>query len=129
MTKTTSMASDLGPTPVKKPSFSIAIPHISDTASVTSNGSMKTPINGLRSPLLGDLGADGILGGSLGRSRTMSVSSLDQPDLAVDGIDIPTSDPRPNPKKRPSTDALEYPRRRATIAVSMDSDPRSAVLT
>lgn len=26
-------------------------------------------------------------------------------------------DPRPNPKKRPSTDAIDYPRRRATIAV------------
>ena len=29
------------------------------------------------------------------------------------------SESRPNPKKRPSTDTIDYPRRRATIAVQM----------
>ena len=100
--------------------FSISLPSAAEAMDnpqpmgSPSAGSMRTPTHPLRSPT-GSLSAEGILGNA-GRQRHMSTSSMDR-DVAIEGIDIPTSEPRPNPRKRPSSDALEYPRRRATIAV------------
>jgi hypothetical protein len=64
------------------------------------------------------------LGGSYKkRPRNMSQSSGTDREMSNDAAppqqNGPTSnnEQRPNPKKRPSTDTIDYPRRRATIAV------------
>jgi hypothetical protein len=52
---------------------------------------------------------------SSGTDREMSNDAQPQPNGG--GPTSNSSEPRPNPKKRPSTDTIDYPRRRATIAV------------
>lgn len=103
--------------PIKKHNFSISLPPHNETFAATSNGSLKTPTRALQTPT-GSVSNNGILG-DVDRPRTMSASSADR-ETAVEGLESSSSDQRPQPKKRPSTDIMEsgYPRRRATIAVS-----------
>lgn len=59
------------------------------------------------------------------RPRNMSQSSGTDREMSNDATQPPngtaptsnSSEPRPTTKKRPSTDTIDYPRRRATIAV------------
>jgi hypothetical protein len=53
--------------------------------------------------------------GSANCRQIMSPSP--EKDNAADPVDPKSSDVQANPKKRSSSDAVEYPRRRATIAV------------
>lgn len=77
---------------------------------------LKTPIPSLKSPN-GSYSGKTILG-SPERQRNMSLSSTDI-DPAVDGGPINDKADDTKPKKRPSTEVLGYPRRRATIAVRL----------
>jgi hypothetical protein len=45
------------------------------------------------------------------------MSPSPEKDIATDPVDPKSNDVQANPKKRSSSDAVEYPRRRATIAV------------
>ena len=94
--------------------FSISIP------SRTANGnlpSLKTPTHaGLKSPDESYNSSDGILGSNKsGRRRGLSLSSADQDTVMAESNDNETE--TVNPRKRGSTDTVDYPRRRATIAV------------
>jgi hypothetical protein len=77
---------------------------------------MKTPTRPLKSPN-GSFSADGLFSSMLHR-ESMTQSDTERDSAIEDGMDLgPNNESRPNPKKRPSSDAIEYPRRRATIAV------------
>jgi hypothetical protein len=71
---------------------------------------------------------------SSGTDREMSINGT-PPAQSQSGSTAPTSygshsEPRPANKKRPSTDTLDYPRRRATIAVQQHSQSHiSQILT
>lgn len=71
--------------------------------------------------------ASSVLGGPFkSRPRNMSQSSGTDREMSSEATTIPSNgapptsngtEPRPTTKKRPSTDTIDYPRRRATIAV------------
>lgn len=83
------------------------------------NGNLNSP-NSLKSPTsrrMQSFSREGILG-SAQKARNLSQSSADRESIP-NGISKPSSDDGSNPLKRRSTDAgIDYPRRRATIAVS-----------
>lgn len=75
---------------------------------------------------------DGLIG-SAHKARNMSQSSDHRPDALTNGVHKPSSDEGSNPLKRRNTDAgVDYPRRRATIAVRffgpLDDNPAPADL-
>ena len=88
--------------------FSIAIPPRLSNGTVAP---MKTPTLPLKSPD-DTYSNDGILGKT--RRRGMSNSSADQDNLMDGTIDHEQDG---NPRKRSNADTIDYPRRRATIAV------------
>lgn len=88
---------------------------------INGNGSLNSP-NPLKSPTarrVQSFSREGIIG-SAQKARNLSQSSGDRESM-INGLqNKPNSDDGINPLKRRSTDAgLDYPRRRATIAVSL----------
>ena len=99
--------------------FSISIPPRTANE-IMSGGGLKTPTHSIKtqSPN-GSYTSDGILSKS-GRQRQLSMSSAD----AENAMDLSNDDEiEGNPRKRGSSDTVDYPRRRATIAVSPNDDP------
>lgn len=83
-----------------------------------SNGihPLKSP-SSLKTQRTPSFSRDGILG-SAQKARNMSQSSDNRPDSLANGVNKPPSDEGSNPLKRRNTDVgIDYPRRRATIAV------------
>ena len=85
------------------------------------NGNLNSP-NPLKTPnarRVASFSREGILG-SAQKARNLSQSSGDRESMTNGIQNRPTSDDGINPLKRRSTDAgIDYPRRRATIAVSI----------
>lgn len=59
----------------------------------------------------------GSVSASNGASSTGCANTTDGNGITNANITSTSAEPRPSTKKRPSTDAIDYPRRRATIAV------------
>lgn len=96
------------------------------SGALTSPNPLKTP-NARR---LANFSRDGILG-SAQKARNLSQSSADRESMTNGNQSTrPASDDGINPLKRRSTDAgMDYPRRRATIAVSsMSTQPRTMLI-
>lgn len=101
-------------------SFCLNLCTLPDASNFVLKTTLKSP-HLLDSPN-GFFSGNGILNGSYRkRHRGMSQSSGTDREMSNDAqtqASGPTShDNRSNPKKRPSTDTIDYPRRRATIAV------------
>jgi hypothetical protein len=97
--------------------FSISVPPTSESPVENGYGDLKTPTRPMKSPN-GSFNADGIFGNGRGQRNSMTQSDTERENAVEDGMELgPSHETRPNPKKRPSSDAIEYPRRRATIAV------------
>jgi hypothetical protein len=99
-------------------SFCLNLSTLPDASNFVLKSTLKSP-HLLESP-------NGFYTGSFKkRPRNMSQSSGTDPEMSNDGTQAasngtaPTSngEPRSSTKKRPSTDTIDYPRRRATIAV------------
>jgi hypothetical protein len=99
-------------------SFCLNLSNLPDTSNFLLKTTLKSP-HLLESP-------NGFYPNSFNRKRprNMSQSSGTDREMSLDGTQAngtapPTSngEPRSNSKKRPSTDTIDYPRRRATIAV------------
>jgi hypothetical protein len=101
--------------------FSIDIP-ASNLATTNGSGSIKSPLkspSALKTQRQASFSREGILG-SAQKARNMSQSS-DSRQEAV-SMQKESSEEGTNPLKRRNTDAgVDYPRRRATIAVSRSS--------
>lgn len=102
-------------------SFSIDISSAS-LAGMSNDVGIKSPLN-LRTHRTSSFSRDGMLSAAP-KSRHLSQSSDNRPDNMTNGQRV-SSDEGSNPLKRRNTDAgVDYPRRRATIAVccgSLDS--------
>jgi hypothetical protein len=100
--------------------FSIDIPSPQISASNGANA-LKSPTS-LKSARTPSFSREGILG-SAQKARNLSQSSDNRPDAVVTLQKVP-SDENMNPLKRRNTDAgVDYPRRRATIAVGVNAEP------
>jgi hypothetical protein len=104
--------------PLPNRDFSVDIP--TPQLSAGSNGAnvLKSP-NSLKAAArsANNFSREGILG-SAQKARNLSQSSDNRPDTMSNGIPKSTSEESINPLKRRNTDAaVDYPRRRATIAV------------
>lgn len=92
--------------------FSISIPSRSVNGSVAS---LKTPTHSAMTPDEHyNSGTDSIFSKSI-RQRGMSCSSADGENAIEESMDVDGENL--NPRKRSSNDTVDYPRRRATIAV------------
>lgn len=101
--------------------------NLADASSFTLKSTLKSP-HLVESPIGYGSSTNFLNGTFKKRPRNMSQSSGTDREMSSEatsiglpnGIAPPTSngiEPRPPTKKRPSTDAIDYPRRRATIAV------------
>lgn len=99
--------------------FTIDIPSPHLIAVTNGSGNLNSP-NTLKSPnahRVADFSREGILG-SAQKARNLSQSSADRESMTSGNQNVQNSDDGINPLKRRSTDAgIDYPRRRATIAV------------
>ena len=120
----TSVSGRSGQFSISRDKFSIDVPTPQLTLITNGNGSLHSP-NPLKTPTarrLANFSREGILG-SAQKARNLSQSSGDRESI-TNGLHNRqngngTSDDGINPLKRRSTDAgIDYPRRRATIAVS-----------
>lgn len=104
------------PYPLPNRDFSIEIPSPQLTA--TNGNVLKSPTS-LKSARTPSFSREGILG-SAQKARNLSQSSENRPDAMSNGmkVQVGSDDDGINPLKRRATDAgVDYPRRRATIAV------------
>jgi hypothetical protein len=105
------------PYPLSSRDFSIEVPSPQLTAVVTNGANLKSPTS-LKTQRAPSFSREGILG-SAQKARNLSQSSENRPE-AANGINKAPSDEGSNPLKRRNTDAgVDYPRRRATIAVCL----------
>lgn len=96
-------------------SFSLELP-ISSLTAMSADASLKSPVSykNQRTP---SFSREGILSASQ-KSRHLSQSSDNRPDSMSNGAQKVSSDEGSNPLKRRNTETgVDYPRRRATIAV------------
>ncbi|KAH6856535.1 hypothetical protein B0I37DRAFT_389759 [Chaetomium sp. MPI-CAGE-AT-0009] len=103
------------PYPLPNRDFTVDIP--SPQLPAGSNGAslLKSP-NSLKAARASNFSREGILG-SAQKARNLSQSSDNRPEGVPNGIPKSTSEETINPLKRRNTDAaVDYPRRRATIA-------------
>lgn len=110
--------------PMPTRDFSIEIPSPLPQLATSTNGvnSLKSP-TALKSARNPSFSREGILG-SAQKARNLSQSSDNRPDTVSNGIQKASSDEGINPLKRRNTDAgVDYPRRRATIAVGVHHIP------
>jgi len=112
---------------ISRDKFNIDIPSprlqlITNGNGINGNGTLHSP-NPLKSPnsrRVQNFSREGILG-SAQKARNLSQSSGDRESMTNGVQHRQNSDDGINPLKRRSTDAgIDYPRRRATIAVSMN---------
>ena len=104
-----------------------------DSFSIETSGPQLSTTNGgpLKSPTASKIqrtsfSKDGILGAAQ-KARNMSQTSETRSDQALNGMQKVPSDDGINPLKRRNTEAtVDYPRRRATIAVGNERWPRGA---
>lgn len=111
--------------PLPTRDFSIEIPSPLPQLATSTNGvnSLKSPTAALKSARTPSFSREGILG-SAQKARNLSQSSENRPDTVSNGIQKASSDEGINPLKRRNTDAgVDYPRRRATIAVCVSPPP------
>lgn len=105
--------------PLPNRDFSVEIPSPQLTAGPNGANVLKSP-NSLKAAAAArntNFSREGILG-SAQKARNLSQSSDNRPDTMSNGIPKSTSEESINPLKRRNTDAtVDYPRRRATIAV------------
>jgi len=102
--------------PLPSRDFTIEIPSPQLVASSNGVHSLKSPTS-LKSARTPSFSREGILG-SAQKARDLSQSSENRPEQASNGLQKAPSDEGTNPLKRRNTDAgVDYPRRRATIAV------------
>ncbi len=102
--------------PLPNRDFSVEIPSPQLTGGSNGANSLKSP-NSLKAARTPSFSREGILG-SAQKARNLSQSSDNRPDAIPNGIPKSTSEESINPLKRRNTDAaVDYPRRRATIAV------------
>jgi hypothetical protein len=104
--------------------FSIEVPSPAMTAVTNGANTLKspTPLKSQRTP---SFSREGILG-SAQKARNLSQSSENRPGELPNGVipKLPSDDDSVNPLKRRNTDAgVDYPRRRATIAVRIKKLP------
>jgi len=114
--------------PISRDNFSIDVPapHLTlvTNGNINGSGNLHSP-NPLKSPTarrLANFSREGILG-SAQKARNLSQSSGDRESMTngLQNRQNGTSDDGINPLKRRSTDAgIDYPRRRATIAVGQN---------
>jgi len=105
-------------------SFCLNLSTLPDASNFVLKTTLKSP-HLLDSPNGFYSGTDILNGSFKKRPRNMSQSSGTDREMSSDATQAqpngiaPTSngEPRPSTKKRPSTDTIDYPRRRATIAV------------
>jgi len=118
---------------ISRDKFAVDLPSprlqlITNGNGVNGNGNLNSP-NPLKSPnarRVQSFSREGILG-SAQKARNLSQSSGDRESMTNGLQNRPTSDDGINPLKRRSTDAgVDYPRRRATIAVR--SIPQNIVI-
>ena len=103
--------------PLPNRDFSIEIPSPQLLASSNGVHSLKSPTS-LKSARTPSFSREGILG-SAQKARNLSQSSENRPEHVSNGLQKASSEEGVNPLKRRNTDAtVDYPRRRATIAVS-----------
>lgn len=104
-------------------SFCLNLSNLPDANNFAFKSTLKSP-HLLESPN-GFYSGNGLINGTFKRRpRNMSQSSGTDREMSNDGTAPPTNgsgptsngEPRSNNKKRPSTDTIDYPRRRATIA-------------
>lgn len=99
--------------------FNIEVPSPSMTNGIHP---LKSPAS-LKTQRTSSFSRDGILG-SAQKARNMSQSSDNRPDALANGMNQQHSDDGSNPLKRRNTDVgIDYPRRRATIAVRDSARP------
>ena len=104
--------------PTSRRKFSITIPSRATNGNLAS---LKTPTHaGLKSPDEAYNSSDGVPAKN-GRRRGLSNSSADQDTIMADLNENEVVEAI-NPRKRGSTDTVDYPRRRATIAVRYRMD-------
>ncbi|PVH94841.1 C6 zinc finger domain-containing protein [Periconia macrospinosa] len=109
-------------------SLCLNLSNLPDTGSFSFKSALRSP-HLLESPIGFGAGPNFLNGTFKKRPRNMSQSSGTDREMSSEatsagllpnGVAAPTSngsiEPRPPNKKRPSTDAIDYPRRRATIA-------------
>jgi hypothetical protein len=119
--------------PLPNRDFSVDIPTPQLSAGPNGANVLKSP-NSLKAAARGanNFSREGILG-SAQKARNLSQSSDNRPDTMSNGIPKSTSEESINPLKRRNTDAaVDYPRRRATIAVcgtAIDARASLVVLT
>lgn len=105
--------------PLPSRDFSIEVPPPMAASSTNGASTIKSP-NSVKSQRAPSFSREGILGAAQ-KARNLSQSSDNRPEPAPNGmqkLEAPTSDEGSNPLKRRNTDAgVDYPRRRATIAV------------
>ncbi len=102
--------------PLPNRDFTIEIPSPQLVASTNGLNSLKSPTS-VKSARTPSFSREGILG-SAQKARDLSQSSENRPEQVSNGVQKPPSDEGSNPLKRRNTDAgVDYPRRRATIAV------------
>jgi hypothetical protein len=115
-------------------SFCLNLSTLPDTGNFALKSALRSP-HLLESPNGFFSGRGGLSNSFTKRPRNMSQSSGTDREMSSDltppaqsngmpptsnGTNGNHSEPRPNPKKRPSTDTIDYPRRRATIAVLLN---------
>jgi hypothetical protein len=114
--------------PLPNRDFSVDIPSPQLAAGPNGANSLKSP-NSLKAAAAArtpSFSREGILG-SAQKARNLSQSSDNRPDSVSNGIPKSTSEESINPLKRRNTDAaVDYPRRRATIAVGGTAMERRA---
>jgi hypothetical protein len=124
--------------PFQRDSFCLNLSALPDSSGFMLKSSLRSPHlldspNGLFSPSSGMTGSATYrkrprnMSQSSGTDREMSINGT-PPAQSQAGSTAPTShssvgEPRPSNKKRPSTDTIDYPRRRATIAVWQNYKP------
>lgn len=117
-------ASAVRPYPIpSRENFTIEVPSQQLTSGTNGTNAIKSPtsLKGARTP---SFSREGILG-SAQKARNLSQSSENRPDAGQNGTKQEPSDDGSNPLKRRNTDAgVDYPRRRATIAVRRKSSGR-----
>lgn len=102
--------------PLPNRDFTIEIPSPQLVASSNGVHLLKSPTS-LKSARTPSFSREGILG-SAQKARNLSQSSDNRPGDVSNGLQKAPSDEGSNPLKRRNTDAgVDYPRRRATIAV------------
>ncbi|KAH6631875.1 hypothetical protein F5144DRAFT_490097 [Chaetomium tenue] len=102
--------------PLPNRDFTVDIPSPQLAAGTNGAGLLKSPNSLKAARASSNFSREGILG-SAQKARNLSQSSDNRPDGVPNGIPKSTSEESINPLKRRNTDAaVDYPRRRATIA-------------